>query len=105
MLTNLSDIFDAKVGDKIVLDKNTTVVYEVYAEAIANRKWVSVLEHLIDPTWVVEILNPDDIKNVDITDHIVASEYHGMEEDGKLVFVISFSEQAFWEVHAAEIYN
>lgn len=85
MLTNLSDIYSAKVGDKIVLNKSHTVVYEVYAEAISNRKWVSVLEHLIDPTWVVEILNPDDIKNVDITDHIISSEFHGMEEDGRLV--------------------
>jgi len=85
MLTNLSDLFNAEVGDKLVLDKSTTVVCEVYAEAISNRKWVSVLEHLIDSTWIVEILNPDDIRNVDITDHIISSKFHGLDDDGKLV--------------------
>ena len=88
MLTNLSDIYNAKVGDKLVLDKSTTVVHEVYAEAISNGKWISLLEHLIDPTWIVEILNTDDIKNSDITNHIIMSEFHGIEEDGKLVLEI-----------------
>ena len=85
MKTNISDIFDALPGDKIVLDKNVTVIADVYAEAIANHKWVSVDSHLINPTWIVEILNPDSLRNVDITNQIVGSDFYGLDDDGRMI--------------------
>lgn len=84
MLTNLSDIYTAAIGDKIVLNKSLTTMADVYAEAIENNKWVTVIPHMVNNTYVVEIIDPTTIKNKDITDHIIVSEYHGMEENGKI---------------------
>lgn len=81
----ISDIYEALPGDKIVLDKNVTVIADVYAEAISNNKWVSINEHLINPTWVVEILNPISLRNVDITNQIVGSDFYGLDDDSKMV--------------------
>ena len=81
---SLADIYNAAIGDKIIINRNITVVTDIYAEAIINSKWVSVDEHVIDHTYVIELLDSDSIKNKDIVDHIVLSNFHGIDEDGKL---------------------
>lgn len=88
MLTKISDIYDAKIGDKIILDKDVTVVAEIYAEAVANGKWVSVLDHLINDTYIAEVLDPAHVTNKDITNNITLSEYYGVEDEGQLALLI-----------------
>jgi hypothetical protein len=82
-LTDMSDIYSANVGDKIVLDKNVTVIDDIYAEALACNKWVSVLDHLINCTYVVEVIDPATIKNKIVTTQVIGSKFLGLEEEGK----------------------
>ncbi|MCP4988406.1 MAG: hypothetical protein GY928_20850, partial [Colwellia sp.] len=49
-------------------------ISDVYTEAFAQNKWISIDPHLINSTWIVEILNPDQIRNADITNQIIGSE-------------------------------
>lgn len=88
MFTNLSDIYNANIGDKIVLNKDETVIADVYAESLSLGKWISILDHLVNDTYVIEILDPNDITNKVVITHIVGSDFFGLEEDGKMAILI-----------------
>ena len=88
MNNSLADMYSANVGDKLVMSKSNTVFTDIYAEAIANNKWVSVLDHLINPTYVVEVLDVTCIKNKDIVDTVLFSDYSGLKDDGRLTLRI-----------------
>ena len=68
---SLADIYSANVGDKLVLNKNVTVMDDIYVEAMANNKWVLILDHPVNHTYVVEVLNEDNVRNRDILNHVV----------------------------------
>jgi hypothetical protein len=82
-LTDMSDIYSANVGDKIVLDKNVTIIDDIYAEALVCNKWVSVLDHPIHCTYVIEILDPTTIKNKIVTTQVIGGKFLGLEEEGR----------------------
>lgn len=84
----LADIYSANVGDKLTLDKNTTVINDIYIEAMVNNKWVLALDHLLNNTYIVEVLKESEVKNKNIVDHIVNSGFHGIEDDGRLLLKI-----------------
>ena len=87
MKHNLSDLFNAEIGDVLTLTDATSKT-EIYAEAVANGKWVSLGHNPVHCTWVVNVLNPDDLTNSIITDHIVMSNYHGILDDGRMTLKI-----------------
>lgn len=84
MLTNIADIYGANVGDKIVLDKDSTVVTDIYSEAVANGKWVDIETHPVNDTFVVSIMDPTKVKVGDIIDHVTNLE----EEEGRRAILI-----------------
>lgn len=85
----LSDIYNVTVGDKVIISIDATVISDIYAELITNNKWASVLEHVIDRNYIVEIINPTTLKNRDIVEHITLSDYSAViEEENRMTLKI-----------------
>lgn len=70
MKTSLSDLYSSVKGEKIVLD-NKTLITDIYGEAVILGKWVRIDINPVSDNWVVEVIDPSDLKNKDVIAHII----------------------------------
>ena len=86
---DLSDIYSAKLHSMLIIDHWMFTEKDIYIEALANNKWVNVEINPVSDNFVVTFIHPDTIRNVDIYRHIIKSNFHGVEEDGKMLIKVS----------------